>query len=231
MKKCYIVGAGDFFGSIDPCQDDLVIAADGGLDSLLKLGIVPDVIVGDFDSVEKNSGISAYTDTRAELSEGAAVVSEKISLFGKCVEIFRYPVMKDETDMYLAYEIGASRGYTEFELHGGVGGREDHTFANYCLLLRAKNDKNNLTLIGNGTKTFVLKNETKTIFGNEGATVSAFAFGGECQGVSIRGLKYEAESISLAPSRPLGVSNSFLSSGKGEIEVREGALLTVVYDK
>ena len=133
--------------------------------------------------------------------------------------------------MYLAYEIGVSRGYTEFELYGGVGGREDHTFANYCLLLRAKNNKNSLTLVGNGTKTFVIKNEKKTVLGSEGATVSVFAFGGECQGVSIRGLKYEAESISLAPSRPLGVSNLFLSSGKGEIEVREGALLTVVYDK
>ena len=74
-----------------------------------------------------------------------------------------------------------------------------------------------------------MKNEKKTVFGNEGATVSVFAFGGECQGVSICGLKYEAENIALEPSRPLGVSNSFLSSGKGEISVECGTLLVVVY--
>lgn len=73
--------------------------------------------------------------------------------------------MKDETDLCLAYRIGASKGYTDFDIYGGVGGREAHTFANYCLLLEAKNDKNDVALIGNGVKTFVVKNEKKQIFG------------------------------------------------------------------
>lgn len=226
MKKCYIVGAGDFYGSINPCQDDMVIAADGGVEYLISLGIVPDVIVGDFDSLGEN-GKSA-----SEVLERVKNVSENgnITLFGKSVEVFRHPVMKDETDTYLAYEIGVSRGYTEFELYGGVGGREDHTFANYCLLLKAKNDKNNMILVGNGTKIFVLKNEKKEIFGKMGATVSVFAFASLAKNVCVRGLKYEAKGIDLAPDFPLGVSNSFLSSGKGEISVSEGALLVVVYD-
>jgi len=156
MKECYIVGAGEFFGSIHPCEEDLVIAADGGVRYLLSKGIIPDVIVGDFDSLSENED-----ETNVFLTEAMGRVKNCIEktaseslceINGKQVEIFRHPIMKDETDMYLAYEIGREKGYTDFKLYGGVGGREDHTFANYCLLLRAKNDKNNLVLVGNNTK-------------------------------------------------------------------------------
>ena len=266
MKKCYIVGAGEFYGSIHPCEDDMVIAADGGVMHLLSLGIIPDVIVGDFDSLEeslengdssakdlyrvKNSAEKRGDDASSEAVGGKTDFAEgllgevtlrvknckddgrEVSSFtmgGKSVEIHRHPVMKDETDMYLAYEIGARKGYCSFELYGGVGGREDHTFANYCLLLKAKNDKNDMILVGNDTKIFVVKNEKIKIFGSAGATVSIFAFGERAEGVSIRGLKYEAENITLDLSIPLGVSNSFLESGEGEITVENGAALVVIY--
>lgn len=228
--KCYLVGAGDFYGSIYPCEEDLVIAADGGLAHLEKLGIKPDVIVGDFDSVDSLDRLAPYISpeelTRVKNCEELGLTS---SFSGKTVEIVRHPIMKDETDLCLAYQIGASKGYTDFDIYGGVGGREDHTFANYCLLLEAKNDKNDVALVGNGVKTFVVKNEKKQIFGAEGSTVSVFAFGERAEGVSIRGLKYEAEEITLLPEIPLGVSNSFLSSCEGEIEVKKGALLIINY--
>ena len=198
MKKCYIVGAGNFYGSIEPCEEDIVIAADGGLVHLERMGIAPDVIAGDFDSLDSLGRLSRYLTakdlTRVKNSEKESIKTEYL---GKELEIVRCPVMKDETDMRLAYRIGASRGYTNFELYGGVGGREDHTFANYCLLLEVKNDKNDAVLVGKNTKVFVVKNEEKRIFGREGATVSVFAFGKEALGVSIRGLKYGAKNITL----------------------------------
>lgn len=230
MKKCYIVGAGDFFGSIDPCEEKLIIAADGGIVHLEGLGIVPDVIVGDFDSVDSLDRLSRYLSeeelTRVKNNECVSLVS---TFSGKEIEIIRRPVMKDDTDMRLAYKTGDSRGCTDFVILGGAGGREDHTFANYCLLLEGKNDKNNIVFVGNNTKTFIVKNEKKCIFGSEGATVSVFAFGSLAEGVSIKGLKYEAENITLEPHSALGVSNSFLASGKGEISVENGALLVIVY--
>lgn len=231
MKKCYIVGAGEFFGSIHPCEEDLVIAADGGLVYLEKMGIVPDVVVGDFDSLEERQDFDTERVCCAENNFCSNESRFFITKRGKNIEVVKHPIMKDETDMYLAYEIGSSRGYKEFELYGGVGGREDHTFANYCLLLRAKNDKNDIALIGNGVRFFVIKNEKKRVFGNPEATVSAFAFGGIAEGVDIRGLKYEAKNVTLYPDRPLGVSNSFLSSGEGEISVERGALLVCVFEK
>lgn len=218
-------------GSINPCKEDLVIAADGGLEHLIKLGIVPDVIVGDFDSVDEGvlerQGVSEKDITRAKNCGKTEVYCEAAD---KSIEIFAFPIMKDETDMYLAYDIGVSRGYTDFELYGGVGGREDHTFANYCLLLKAKKQKNHLTLIGNGSKTFVIENEKVEIVGREGATVSVFSFGGESRGVSVLGLKYEARDVNIEPSCAIGVSNSFLKSARGEISVKDGALLVTVFD-
>lgn len=232
MKKCYIVGAGDVYGFPTPCEEDLVIAADGGLDHLLSRGIVPDVIVGDFDSVEKNSSVEPDTELGFVSScdrDGVLYQRGERRIGKKTVEVIKYPVKKDETDTYLAYLAGASRGCTEFEIYGGVGGREDHTFANFCLLLRIKNEKNNAVLYGNGVKFFVLKNEKTKVFGNEGKTVSVFSFLGSADGVSIRGLKYEASSVRLECARPLGVSNSFTASGEGEIEVESGALLVAIY--
>ena len=220
------------YGEITPRENDLVIAADGGLDHLLSRGIVPDVIVGDFDSVAKHECVANDTVlsyVTAYDRDGVSFGKSECKIGEKKVEIVKYPVEKDETDAYLAYLIGASLGYSDFALYGGVGGREDHTLANICLLLRIKNEKNNATLYGNGVKFFVLKNEKAKIFGRAGATVSVFALDGDAKGVSIRGLKYEASSVRLETARPLGVSNSFLSSGEGEIEVENGALLVAIY--
>ena len=84
MSICYIVGAGEFYGSFEKKDGDLVIAADGGYDTLLSLGITPDLILGDMDSVNANA---------------------------KAIERMVYPVRKDETDSFLAYREGARRGY------------------------------------------------------------------------------------------------------------------------
>ena len=195
---CYLVGAGDFFGNISAAQGDFIIAADGGYESLLARGVLPDLLLGDFDSIK-------------EMPSG--------------IETVRYPVEKDETDMFLAYKIGVSLGYKKFRIYGGVGGREDHTFANYSLLLQAKRDENDAVLIGNGVEIKVIENEKTEIFGASGKCVSVFAIASDAEGVNIKGLKYEAENITLGCAFPLGVSNSFTDAGRGEISVARGALL------
>ena len=197
---CYIVGAGDFYGDISINGTDILIAADGGYDKLLGLGLVPHILIGDLDSIKE---------------------------VPKDIEIIRYPVQKDETDMFLAYKIGLERGYKSFVIYGGVGGREDHTFANYSLLLHAKNDSNSAVLVGHGTKTYVIKNEKAELYGKCGKTVSVFAFGADASGVDIKGLKYETENATITCDFPLGVSNSFTESGTGSIFVRNGALLVI----
>ena len=108
METCYIFGAGDFTPcTIDLTSKDLVIAADGGYDYLIRLGLRADVVLGDFDSV-----------TSPDLWDDA--ICEKLT----------YPPEKDDTDMMLAIKLGLSRGYREFAIYGGLGGRLDHTIAN-----------------------------------------------------------------------------------------------------
>ena len=83
MGVCYIVGAGDFASPFAPKEDDLVIAADGGYDHLIKFGIRCDILLGDLDSIRE--------------------VPKKI-------ETVTFPVRKDETDSFLAYREGVRRG-------------------------------------------------------------------------------------------------------------------------
>ena len=197
MKTCYIVGAGEFYGSFSPGPEDLVIAADGGYESLVARGIRCDILMGDLDSLK--------------------VVPEG-------VQTIRYPIEKDDTDTYLAFKKGLVMGYRRFRIFGGVGGRADHTFANYSLLLYGANLKCDTVLIGDGYHCRVLRNGAITLSGPVGGNLSVFAIGGKAHGVSISGAKYKAKDITLTPEFPLGVSNSFTDE-ECRIEVKRGSLL------
>ena len=202
MNRCFIFAALETKNlMVKPQANDLVIACDKGINNTDNLGITPNIIIGDFDSV---------SDAR-EMPEG--------------IEVIRHPVEKDETDSYLAYRLGYERGFREFHIFGGTGGREDHTFANYCLLLKAKNEECDAFLYGKNQVSTVIKNEKMRIFGNPGASFSVFALGAIASGVTLKGAKYEAEKVTLTPDFPLGVSNSFTDSGYADIEVECGALL------
>lgn len=200
MGVCYLVGAGDFYGQISSGADDIIIAADGGYDNLVRHGYTPDILIGDFDSIEE------------EVPEGARAI--------------RYPKEKDETDMFLSYEAGVKLGYSEFVMLGATGGRLDHTYANLSLLLYAKERGHNITVIDGNGMILCIKNEAINLAGDEGARLSVFAIGGEAKGVKILGAKYEADGVTLSPSFPLGVSNEFVGV-PAYISVEDGALLII----
>ena len=197
MKTCYIVGAGEFYGSFSPKADDLVIAADGGYNSLCERGIRCDLLIGDMDSIAK-------------------IPSE--------VETIRHKVQKDETDMHLAYLEGARRGCSDFAIYGGVGGRPDHTFANYCLLSYIREHGERAKLYDKTSVVYAIRNEKVKLCASEGKTVSVFAFGNKAHGVSVRGLYYTLEGGTLTPDFSLGVSNHTVGT-EAEIEVTDGTLL------
>lgn len=199
MNVCYIVGAAKCSRLPSPDKTDLVIAADGGYDTLCRAGIKCDLLIGDLDSIKERE-----TD----------------------VETIKHPTMKDETDMHLAYLEGARRGYTDFVIYGGSGGREDHTFANYSLLLYIKNKGHKASMICDTGAVYVIKNEKIVLSGKNGGYFSVFAFGNDAEGVSISGGKYSAEGVTLKCDFPLGVSNEFVGKDVS-VSVNNGALLII----
>jgi thiamine pyrophosphokinase len=203
MKKCIIIGAGDFTLPGEISCEDLVIAADGGYDHAKAAGIDPKLFVGDMDSLT-------------------------ISL-PENIEKITFPERKDYTDMNLAYLEGRARGYENFEIYGGTGGRSDHTFANVSLLLKVARDGCRGRMISEGEVYTVIENDKINLTGTCGKYISIFALGGEAHGVSLKGLDYEVENVTLTPDFPLGVSNKF-TSREAEISVNNGALL-VIYER
>ena len=197
MARCVIFGAAEFDSLLLPIeQDDLTVAADGGIAHLEKLGIVPDVILGDFDSL-------------GYVPQGAQV----------------FPVEKDDTDVMLAIRHGLDAGFREFLIYGGMEGkRPDHTVANLQALafLRAEGARG--YLIGRTQVATVIEKETAVFGADSRGILSVFCLGKDASGVTLRGLQYPLEDGVLTSDFPLGVSNHFVGK-EAEITVKNGKLL------
>lgn len=196
---CYIVGAAPArLPPIEKRGEDLLVAADAGLAACRAAGLVPDLIVGDFDSL-------------GSPPEGENVV--------------RLAVEKDDTDSAHAAELAFARGYRRFVLFGGLGGaRMDHSYANFALAASLARRGGRCWLIGEGCIVTAVHNGAFAFPAGLRGDVSVFPFGGEAAGVTEEGLKYVLRDAELAGDCALGVSNSFTGAA-GRVEVRRGTLL------
>ncbi len=199
MAKCIIFCAGEFDKLAEPiCADDFIIAADGGLKHCETLGIDPDLVLGDFDSL-------------GHIPENATV----------------FPVEKDDTDAMLAVREGLKRGYQRFLFYGGLEGpRLDHTVANLQTLNYLAEHGAQGCLMGKTQIATAIKNSALRFPAAKEGVVSVFCIGAEAKGVTIKGLKYPMEAGCLTAAFPLGVSNHFIGQG-AEISVTHGTLLII----
>ncbi len=202
MGACVIFCAAGFDGlARELGADDCVIAADGGLRHTRQLGIVPDVILGDFDSL-------GYTP------QGANV----------------FPVEKDDTDAMLAVRRGLALGCREFLLYGSMDGpRLDHTLANFQTLQFLADRDAAGYLVGETYLATVVKNGSLRFPAGREGTVSVFCLGPDARGVTLEGLYYPLEDAVLSAGFPLGVSNHFTEEA-AQITVKDGSLL-VLWDR
>lgn len=197
MKKCVIFCAAGFDGLLEPLRgDELIIAADGGVKHIEKLGLQPDVILGDFDSL--------------------GYVPEDSRVF---------PVEKDDTDMMLAIRLGLKRGCRAFFLYGAMDGpRLDHTVANFQSLNYLAEHGAFGWLIGRDYIATTVKDGKLTFPAAAAGILSVFCQGADAEGVNLRGVQYPLENHRLSAGFPLGVSNHFIGE-TASVEVKRGMLL------
>ncbi len=205
MKKCVIIGSApcendDAFSELDR-EDSFVICADGGLNIALQHNITPDLIIGDFDSIQGN------------LPEN--------------IETIKLQIEKDDTDMMAAVRTGLQRGFRDFMLLGALGGRFDHSFANLCALQYLAGQGCKAMISGKGCRIFLLSGGRLTLSMLKGKTVSVFPFGVPSCTVTYEGLKYPLTEVRLSADYPLGVSNLILGD-EAKIIVHEGNALIIV---
>lgn len=202
MGKCLIFCAAGFDGLAEEIKnDDYILAADGGLAHVEKLGLTPHGILGDFDSL-------GYTP------EGSQV----------------FPVEKDDTDAMLAIKKGLELGYGEFLLYGSLDGpRLDHTVANFQALQYLADRGATGYLIGKDYIVTCVKDGAIRFSSRASGIVSVFCMGADAQGVTLTNLQYPLEKGVLTAGFPLGVSNHFIGK-PAEISVTDGSLL-VLYDR
>ncbi len=209
--NCIVIGAGDLtVGKIDRKEEDLVIAVDGGLSYCGVLGLEPDIIIGDFDSVSERE------------REAIEVLKEQVP-----DRVIQLEPEKDDTDMLAALRLGLEWGFRTFRIYGGTGGRLEHTLANIQCLLFLKNQGAQGYLCDVSSMIFVMKNEeVKFQPGMEGY-LSLFSLGKEARGVSIRGMKYPLENYTIKNDYPIGISNEFVGE-QGIITVEDGELAGII---
>ena len=198
-KRCFIAGAGDYSGSVIPGRDDYIIAADGGYSELVLRGIIPDLVVGDFDSL--------------------GVAPEHSN-------VLRTPVEKDDTDMMTAVKEALRLGCEVIIIDGGLGGRVDHSYANFQTLVYIACHNARGYLISRDYCITAIKNSSLSFSAAASGRVSVFCAGSKASGITLSGLKCPLDNATLTFDYPLGVSNEFTAQ-PATIKVKEGILLVM----
>ena len=189
-------------------HDDFIICADGAIRHLLKIGIMPDLWIGDFDSCKFDQLCIDYPSL-------------------KQVQIKKLNPCKDETDTHICAIEAINKGYNDILILGGIGNRVDHMLGSVSLLewlyennvnAYIENEKNIITVVGN-----------KTIIKKERDYISLIALDKEVFIKSFTGVKYPLDNFILKRGLTIGISNEILLN-KANIDISYGRVLIIQSD-
>lgn len=180
-------------------NNSYIICADSGYKKCISLDVVPNLIVGDFDS-----------SSRPDID----------------CEIIALNVRKDDTDTFSCVKKAIEKGFDEIVILGGIGSRIDHTYSNilsvnYCFDHNVKCklvNKNNIIRVITGEN--IIKCEGFKYF-------SLFALFGGCKGLTIDGAEYNLSEADILPSEQYTQSNEFINSTV-KINIRDGKILLIL---
>lgn len=192
------------------CENsDIVICADGGAEFAKENGVIPDYLIGDFDSIDKEVfdfyKVAASSNTK----------------------IIEYPCDKDFTDTELCVDKAIELGSTEICIAAGIGSRLDHSLGNILLLHK---------ILEKGIKGYIaaqdcyiyLCNSNHELYlqGDLGQTISILPFMGNVGGVNLEGLKFPLKNATIRVGQSIGLSNVFVKK-LCKIEIEKGELLII----
>ena len=194
----------DAFAAARAKEADCILCADGGYLRALSAGIKPDVLMGDFDSCD----------------------IEQVKDLEKIV----YPTRKDDTDLILALRYMAKHGYTDVEVLGCFGGRQDHALGNIQSVLFGLTLGLKVTLMDPRNRIFAVTEGVTEIEREENSYVSFLCIGAPCEGITLEGFSYPLQDASLTAEYPIGVSNEIVEE-KARVTIRKGTLICVIAHK
>jgi len=208
MKRAVIVCNGSvntkyLFSHIG--KDDFIIAVDGGANKLSKTKFVPNLIIGDMDSITKSS----------------------LKKFKKS-EFIKFPREKDKIDLELALDYCAEKKFREVIILGALGSRADMTLTNVFLLLNIP-EKINAKIIHENQEIYLVPKKLSVV-GVPGEIISLFPINGDVKNLTLKGFKYELKNYNLRFGIGIGLSNEFKSK-KASITFKDGLLLCVHFRK
>lgn len=170
-------------------ENDIIIGVDSGCNILYKLNIIPNLILGDFDSINKEV-LKYFLENR--------------------VNVEKYNSEKDYTDTDLGYrkakEIFKAN---EILMFGATGSRLDHTLGNIGILLRALKDKVKMQIIDDNNRMYIV-NKSSIIKKEDGKVISFHALSEVVKNFTIRSGKYDLTSYDMTLLEPRAICNEFL---------------------
>jgi len=185
-------------------KKDLIVSADGGLRYIRSLDLIPDMIIGDLDSVSHDD-VEYFED--------------------KKIEILKFPREKDQTDLEIALIELVDRNYKNILVVGALGGRTDQTLANLGLMLSFSNDEIQIEF-DDGQEHIMLVRNRQVFFGKKGDTVSLIPQCSPAKGITTSGLRYPLNGESLFPGQTRGISNEMIEKS-AEINITSGTILCI----
>jgi thiamine pyrophosphokinase len=185
-------------------QSDLLVAVDGGLQHVVNSGLVPHIIIGDLDSIDLTD-LDYFEHNN--------------------VDIKKFPIKKDETDLELAVDYVLSLGFEEIIILGATGGRIDHFLGNFLFFSNPKYLDINIKILTKNSEVFYCKSK-QMIEGASGDIVSLIPISEVVSGVKTTGLMYPLDGEDLFRWKSRGISNQMIHQ-TAKIEFGLGELLCV----
>lgn len=186
---------------------EYLIAADGGAMHCLAAGRIPDIVIGDFDSLSTEA---------LQLFEAAGS------------QIERHPVEKNQTDLELAVHAARRKGATSIGILAGVGTRWDMNLGNLLLIANPQFQDCEVFLLDGGQEVYALHpGKTWSVPADPGDTVSLIPLMGDCHGIHTSGLRYPLKGETLHFGATRGISN-VMQEDEASVSLESGYLLAVV---